>query len=61
MNWISIEERLPEAHQDVLLWTAGQQEVRLGWRADSDAWATWNEAFADVSHWMPLPTAPSAH
>lgn len=59
MRWISIDDRLPEIEQDVLLWTTRSREVRVGWRCESNEWATWSEEFTDVSHWMPLPSPPS--
>ena len=57
MRWISVDERLPEVHQDVLLWT---HQVRVGWRSEINEWSSWTETFSGVSHWMPLPSPPDA-
>ncbi len=56
MKWISVEDRLPEDYQDVLVWEehAGRDYV-LSWYAPFCGW--WKET-PDVTHWMPLPDPP---
>lgn len=62
-DWISVEERLPEKWQDVLV---------LTWHFHYDAWlsssSNWiinntfhtEEAYANgVTHWKPLPLPPT--
>lgn len=62
-EWISVEERLPEYDEKVLIWT-GRTTVR-GYRSHTDKqgehyklnWPS-NDA-ANVTHWMPLPEPPT--
>ena len=60
MDWISIDDRLPQNHADVLMCTSAGQEIIVGWRGEDGQWATWNEPRGDISHWMPLPDLPAA-
>ena len=60
MNWISIDEQLPEACADVLLCDDTDKEIAIGWRAEDGGWATWHEPRCNVTHWMPLPELPAA-
>ena len=65
--WISVDERLPESMDDVLvtfIWDASPYNCvarrnRLGyWEAYSEEigdYTTW-EGGGDVTHWMPIPT-----
>ena len=69
MEWISVEERLPERHEQVLVACKGTKHVYTVYY--SDKWKLLNcggsyetredaerYAFMDVTHWMPFPAAP---
>lgn len=66
-EWVSVEERLPEKKQDVLmLFDTGNMSV--GWWHDADEHITFWCAYTDdgfytdcdciPTHWMPLPSPP---
>ena len=64
MEWISVEDRLPEEHQDVLIFWKGKIDVaflinyNLGfWRSprDEDEESPFP---VSASHWMELPKPP---
>ena len=64
-QWISVEERLPEKHVEVLICTEDYGKNELGFANtavwDGSEWIeTWNrkESIPYVSHWMPLPESP---
>ena len=64
-TWISVEERLPEKHVEVLICTEDYGKNELGFANtavwDGSEWIeTWNrkESIPYVSHWMPLPVPP---
>ena len=57
-EWISVEERLPETYEDVLLWN---DEVDVGYltSAEGERWWLYSDREPDfVTHWMPLPDGP---
>ena len=72
-EWISVEDRLPQPETDVLIMRLGQ--IRIGaifiehesweeggreihyWDDSNDDGQGWN--WCEVTHWMPLPAAPS--
>lgn len=64
-KWISVEERLPEAYQHVIVHVKHTPKYDAGWHAvEQDCWFGdgW-ECNADeevhlVTHWMPLPEPP---
>ena len=61
MNWIPIEECLPDDEEAVLIWTADGEPWTgyLGagrWRYMSGELIT----FAPVTHWMPFPEGPQS-
>ena len=63
--WISVDERLPEKHVEVLICTEDYGKNELGFANtavwDGSEWIeTWNlkESIHYVSHWMPLPEPP---
>lgn len=64
MTWISIEERLPEDDQTVLVWQYKQTAaLPLYAYFDDEAQTfilmdTLKEVFLYASHWMPLPSPP---
>lgn len=66
MEWISVEERLPTAREDVLLLinTSCKERIIIGWYSEIRGWKTdiieWLCYLRDctVTHWMPLPEPP---
>ena len=60
VEWISVEERLPEKEDDYLVYTtAGFIETdRFSVPEDKDVDGHWFELDDYVTHWMPLPEAP---
>ena len=65
MNWINVEDRLPDMHQYVLIWTTDYDDEPI---ANLAHWNGEDEGFLvngghrdnDVTHWMPLPEPPDA-
>lgn len=62
--WISVSERLPEEHQDVLLMRRGANQCECGWLDHRGYyWMKEGGATIDsdrVTHWQPFPTPPLA-
>lgn len=64
MNWINIEEKMPENNVPVLVFVTNSvdyEDITLGC-FDEDTWFTESESFEDgdkVTHWMPLPEKPT--
>lgn len=66
-KWVSVEERLPEKKQDVLMFFKSGN-MAVGWWHDLDEHITFWCAYTDdgfytdcddmPTHWMPLPTPP---
>lgn len=66
-EWISVEERLPEKKQDVLMYF-NSGNMAVGWWHDEDEHITFWCAYTDdgfytdcdymPTHWMPLPDPP---
>lgn len=65
MEWISVEDKLPEFEKNVLAFDTQriyiayrhtEDEYNEHWRVPQDGW-TWGLTSA-VSHWMPLPEPP---
>ena len=65
MKWIKVEDKLPKAGQDVLVWcgwcqSAGYKQARRRKKGNGFLWATedgMNPIF-HVTHWMPSPNRP---
>lgn len=64
-KWISVEERLPEKHVEVLICTEDYGKNELGFATvavwDGSEWIeTWDrkKSVYHVSHWVPLPEPP---
>lgn len=67
-EWVSVEERLPEKKQDVLMLFDGGN-MAVGWWHDSDEHITFWCAYTDDGfytdcddmpvYWMPLPKPPT--
>lgn len=60
MDWISIEDRLPEDNTEVLIWHKGECQICL-WETSSwfDELRVDDPKPEDVTHWMPLPDPPT--
>ena len=61
MEWISVEDKLPEEYQQVLAYYYGDVYVLAyydGGFKDFDEQGYPDEPFEDISHWMPLPEPP---
>ena len=53
-EWISVEDRLPEKYNSVLIFC--EDEIRVDY---INLYGCWYENFLyQVTHWMPLPEAP---
>ena len=64
-KWISVEERLPETDDFVIVAILDErgdtpyQYTDFGWYLDvAKCWIVNAEQRRDVTHWMPLPKAP---
>jgi hypothetical protein len=60
INWISIEEELPHDMQDVLLFDRKGEEYIGYYYASNGRFIRYIDGLniEDVTHWMPLPSAP---
>lgn len=68
MNWISVEDRLPEPFEDVLVVRMslfGNPWIVTAYRNEPDKNGDWQWWFlgsppniSGVTHWMPLPEPP---
>lgn len=59
MQWISVEERLPDDGLTVLVAVPGASEpVWLGYYEDRWYWENAEYVRENVTHWMPLPELP---
>jgi hypothetical protein len=61
MEWISVDERLPEDEGDVLAMVNNPHLPHFGsWREVVlyQGGSCWNCGHATVTHWMPLPECP---
>jgi hypothetical protein len=59
MEWISVDERLPEYYEEVIAWIG--KEMAFAYRLKSGAWRIVDVGFCspkDVTHWQPLPAPP---
>ena len=61
-EWVSVEERLPEGHAQVLMWSAKWNIAEAGSYYNKHFWV-YSEIgdgyIADnITHWMPLPAPP---
>jgi len=60
MEWISVEERLPEDdYTDVLAWNG--RLARVAYIHETEGWCYSETCYprSDVTHWMPLPEPPT--
>lgn len=61
-EWVSVEERLPEGHVQVLMWSAKWNIAEAGSYYNKHFWV-YSEIgdgyIADnITHWMPIPKSP---
>ena len=64
-EWISVDDRLPELFVPVLVQMPGEEPfptVREGFISNDGIWqsAMFRREPGEVTHWMPLPLAPTA-
>ena len=60
MEWISVDDRLPEIGRDYLV-TDGIVCMVAAFRTQAGIWDFWTIKWwdtSDVTHWMPLPEPP---
>ena len=58
VNWIPVEERLPEENEEVLAYNAENEEV-IACDYHHKKFHCWPEVFGkSITHWMPMPQAP---
>ena len=58
MEWISVEDRLPDDMVEVLVIADGNMAIafhRKGTWSSEDAWLLYDH---DITHWQPLPPPP---
>lgn len=61
MEWISVDDRLPDMHKDVLCYAhdCGESYQTTGACIfDNGTFVGWESQPLIVSHWMPLPEPP---
>ena len=61
-EWVSVEERLPEGHVQVLMWSAKWNIAEAGSYYNKHFWV-YSEIgdgyiAEDITYWMPLPKSP---
>ena len=64
-EWVSVEERLPEGHAQVLMWSAKWNIAEAGSYYNKHFWV-YSEIgdgyiAEDITYWMPLPSSPDRH
>ena len=58
MEWISVEERLPEETAWVLVYAGGAMNCMAFYNGEFEDWTlptASNIIIEDITHWMPLP------
>lgn len=63
-NWISVRDRLPDAFDEVLVYSDGF--ISISWRETEKRkngivgwhWNSYPDSLGYVTHWMPLPEPP---
>ena len=68
MEWINVDDRLPETYKSVLIWTDNYTWI-IGYLEDCGKWQAnhtdyesgepliWEDCI--LTHWMPLPEPPN--
>lgn len=59
-GWISVEDRLPEVYEVVIIWIPPDERPTMGYRITERAWTEieGDSTGRGVTHWMPLPDPP---
>ena len=57
-RWIPVTERLPDPFERVIV-CRDEGKVEQGYKDVSDWWKVYGTRTKQVTHWMPLPTAPN--
>lgn len=59
MEWISVDDRLPEENQTVLVWAGGLGCSQIDFHSGKFYCEYFPENYEEnITHWMPLPTPP---
>lgn len=59
MDWIDVNERLPEKHQTVIATDGNEVGEYIFFGAKGGYYFETDEGYSiDVTHWMPLPKRP---
>lgn len=62
-GWISVEDRLPEPLEDVIVCRGvgmtEEPEVRMGYMFFDGSWIFDRSTDDPVTHWMPMPEPPA--
>lgn len=59
MNWISVNDRLPDHQNETVIICTGGTAVSTAWMNYNDEWEdTFTNGLMHVTHWMPLPSPP---
>ncbi|GAF99105.1 unnamed protein product [marine sediment metagenome] len=65
MEWISVDERLPDSDGKYLCWdvpySSGTGSPTFGRYQDNEFITDIAEDWSHVTHWMPLPKAPTTN
>lgn len=65
-DWINVNDELPNEYEEVLIWVSSEAETKIGWLINGnkidyewigDDMSSYKSN--EVTHWMPLPEAPS--
>ena len=61
-EWISVDERLPEKGEEVLVFDTRENWTGFAWLRPDETWTALGFDFpldlGEVTHWMPLPEKP---
>ena len=61
-EWISVDERLPEKGEEVLVFDTRENWTGFAWLNPDETWTALGFDFpfdlGEVTHWMPLPQPP---
>ena len=57
-DWISVEDRLPDAGKWYLCWSRNQAQIIFLDTAKPIIWLQDGDYLENVTHWMPLPEPP---